>query len=139
MAAQLEGSIAEGRSSLAAEFASALNAHRVEREAQQGRWIDDLQRMSDEAVARHQGRLESSSDSWVVSSVRRLNEHGQTAIDSLVHTADETVRDSCAKLFQGLSQMLRDRPTHPAEPVGFSPGLDAEVPSHSESATGANA
>jgi hypothetical protein len=143
MATQLEGTIAEGRNSLAAEFASALNAHHAEREAHERRWSEDLERLSDEAVARHQDRLQNASDSWVVSSVRRLNEHGQTAIEALIHSADEAVRDSCAKLFQGLSQMLRDRPAHPGLALGFSPGSERHVeepsPSHSESATGANA
>jgi len=142
MASQLEGTIAEGRRSLAAEFASALSTHHAEREAHERRWSDDLQQMSDEAVARHQGRLENASDSWVISSVRRLNEHGQTAIESLMRAADETVRDSCAKLFQGLSQMLRERPAHPVVPLSFPPPeQDAEEPSpsHSGSATGANA
>jgi len=143
MATQLEGTIAESRNSLAAEFASALSAHHAKREAHERRWNEDLERMSDEAVARHQDRLQNASDSWVVSSVRRLNEHGQTAIEALIHSADEALRDSCAKLFQGLSQMLRERPAHPGMALGFSPGSERRVeepsPSHSESATGANA
>ncbi len=142
MASQLERSITEGRSALAAEFASALNAHRAEREDHERSWADDLQRMSDETVARHQQRLENASDSWVVSSVRRLNEHGQSAIESLMHSADETVRESCAKLFQGLSQMLRERPAHRSAPLGFPPDSECAEPappSHSESVTGANA
>jgi len=143
MSSQLESSIAEGRSALAAEFASVLNAHRAERETQERRWADDLERMSDETVARYQDRLQNASDSWVVSSVRRLNEHGQSAIDSLMRSADETVRETCAKLFQGLSQMLRERPAHLSAPLAFPPGAEraAEQPpsSHSESVTGANA
>ena len=142
MASQLEGSIAEGRSALAAEFTSVLSAYRAEREAHERRWVDDLQRVSDETVARHQQRLENAGDSWVVSSVRRLNEHGQSAIESLMHSADETVRESCAKLFQGLSQMLRERPAHRSAPLGFPPGSECAEqapPSHSESVTGANA
>jgi len=138
MASQLEGSIAEGRIALAAEFASALSAHCAEREAHERRWADDLQRISDETVARHQDRLQNASDSWVVSSLRRLNEHGQSAIESLMHSADETVRESCAKLFQGLSQMLRERPAHLS--AHFPPGAAEQPPSaHSESVTGANA
>jgi hypothetical protein len=143
MASQLDGTIAECRNSLASELTSALNARHAEREAYDKRWTDDLQHMSNEAVERHQDRLQNASDSWVVSSVRRLNEHGQTAIESLMHSVDETLRDSCAKLFQGLSQMLRERPTPAGVPLGFSPGSERHVeepsPSHSESVTGANA
>jgi hypothetical protein len=135
MASQLEGSIAESRSALAAKFASAVNAHHVEREAHERRWADDLQRLGDDAVVRHQDRLQNASDSWIASSVRHLNEHGQTAIESLMNSADEMVRDSCAKLFQGLSQVLRDRPVRSAAPLGFPPdaALAAEQPSASHS------
>ena len=143
MASQLEGSMAEGRSALAAELASAMGAHRAERDAHERRWSEDLERMSNEALRRHQDRLQSASDSWVVASIRRLSEHGQTTIESLIHSADETVRESCAKLFQGLSQMLRDRPAHVDAPLGFPPRAESDAheppPSHSESATGANA
>jgi hypothetical protein len=134
MASQLEGSIAESRSALAAEFASAANAHHVEREAHERRWADDLERLSDDAVVRHQDRLQNASDSWIASSVRRLNEHGQTAIESLMNSADEMVRESCAKLFQGLSQVLRDRPVRSGAPRHFPPdAADAEQPSASHS------
>jgi hypothetical protein len=41
--------------------------------------------------------------------VRRLNEHGQNVIESLMRSADQTLRDSFAKIFDGMSEMLRER------------------------------
>lgn len=142
MASHLETSVADGRNAFAAEFASALEGCRAEREVQQKSWNEELQRLSEEAVARHQDRLQTASDSWVVSSVRRLNEHGQDAVESLMRSADQSLRDSCAKLFEGLSEMLRERPAA-AAPVGFTPGPardieEASAP-HNELANGANA
>lgn len=141
IASQLEASIAEGRNALSSELASALGAHRTEREAHERTWAGELQRWSDEAAAKHQDRLQNASDSWVVSSIRRLNEHGQSAIESLVDSADQAVRESCTKLFEGLSQMLRNLPARAGAPVGLTPGSEAEGPpsSQGESANSANA
>jgi hypothetical protein len=138
MTSQVEASVADGRSALAAEFASALDGYRAEREAHQNEWVADLDRLSNEATGKHQERLQTTSDSWMVSSVRRLNEHGQNAIESLIRSADQSLRDSCSKLFEDLAEMLRDR-TSNASAVGFvpPPGYDAGEPPapHQQSAS----
>jgi len=143
MASQLQASVVEGRSALAAEFASAFEGYRADRDAHQKSWSEELQRLGEDAVAKHQERLQNASDAWVVSSVRRLNEHGQNAIELLMRSADQSLRDSCAKLFEGLSEMLRDRSAASAAPVGFSTGTTRDVEEapapHNELANGANA
>ncbi len=143
MASQVESAVADGRSAFAAESASALVGFRAERDAQLRSWTEDLHRLSEEAAAKHQDRLQIASDSWMVSSVHRLNEHGQDSIDSLVRSADQSLRESFAKLFAGLSEMFRERPAASAAPVGFAPPAareieDAPAP-HNELANGANA
>jgi hypothetical protein len=109
MAAQLETSIAEGRSTLSSELTCALTAYRLERETHEKEWTDNLGRLSGDALARYQERIETAGDSCVVSSVRRLNEHGQHGLESLMRSADQALRESCAKLFDGLAEILRER------------------------------
>ena len=143
MSSQLESSVADSRSAFAAEFVSALDGYRAERDAQQKSWNEELQRLSEEAAARHQERLQTAGDSWIVSSVRRLNEHGQDAVESIVRSADQSLRESCAKFFEALSDMLRDRPAASAAPVGFTPGparsIEEAPAPHNELTNGANA
>ncbi len=144
MASQLEASVAEGRSALATEFASALEGYRADRDRHDKAWAENLDRVSGEAAAKYQDRLEAACDSWMVSSVRRLNEHGQNVIESLMRSADQALRDSCSKVFEGLSEMLRDRTANTAGIPGFTPapGREAgETPSpHNQAASkGANA
>ncbi|MGB0034018.1 MAG: hypothetical protein WBP79_00920 [Candidatus Acidiferrales bacterium] len=127
MASQLEASMAEGRSALAAEFATALNGYHAERETHQNEWLASLERMSADAAEKYQERLQTSGDSWMVSSVRRLNEHGQNTIESLTRSAEQSLRDSCSKVFDGLSELLRDRTTNPAGVPGFTPGPARDV------------
>ena len=109
MASQWETSVGEGRAALGAEFASALEGFRGERDAHQNEWIAQLERVSGEAAGKFQDRLQTTADSWVMASVRRLNEHGQNGIESLLRSADQALRDSCSKVFDGLAQMLRER------------------------------
>ena len=126
MAAQLETAVVEGRGALGAEFASALENYRAERDAHKEQWIEHLERLSHDATGKYQEKLQTSGDAWVVSSMRRLNEHGQNGIESLLRTADQALRDSFAKVFEGLSEMLRDRSANAAG-VGGASGF-AQIP-----------
>jgi hypothetical protein len=139
MASQIETSVGEGRGALAAEFASMLEAFRNDREAYKSEWVAGLDQLSLEAAAKHQERLQTTSDSWVVSSVRRLNEHGQSAVESLIRSADKSLRDSCSKVFEDLAEMLRQTKSI-ADAVGFAPppgyeNVESPAP-HQHSASG---
>jgi hypothetical protein len=125
---QLESGIAESRSSIAAELASALALFRTERDAHQREWAANLEQISSEAAGKHLDRLDTMGDSWVVSSVRRLNEHGQNVIESLMRSADQSVRDSCAMLFDSLGQILRDRTAAPASRATSAPSPNSVAP-----------
>jgi hypothetical protein len=127
MATELAARTTEGRAALAAEFESALSSYRAERDSHQKVWLATLEQMSGEVADQFQERLQTTGDSWVLSSVRRLNEHGQNAVESLMRSADQSLRDSCAKLFDGLSEMLRDRATNAAGVSGFTPTPNREV------------
>lgn len=109
MAAQVETGIAEGRSAFSSEFKASLETFRTEREAHERDWIENLERLTTDSAARYQDRINTASDAWVVSSVRRLNEHGHNLVESLMRSADDAVRESCARLFDGLAEILRER------------------------------
>jgi hypothetical protein len=129
MASQWESSVGEGRAALGAEFASALEGFRAERDAHQNEWSAQLERMSGDATGKFQDRLQTTADSWVMASVRRLNEHGQNGIESLLRSADQALRDSCSKVFDGLAQMLRERAANGAGNVaGFTQGAGRDTP-----------
>jgi hypothetical protein len=117
--AHFESRIAQGRSALASEFIAAMDGYRAERSAHEQEWSAKLNQLSEEAEGKYQERLNNASDSWSVSSVRRLNEHGQNVIESLTRSADQTLRDSFAKIFDGMSEMLRERVSANASSAGF--------------------
>jgi hypothetical protein len=144
MASELETTVGQGRSALAAEFASALAGYRAERDAHDKAWAESLERASVEAAEKYQERLQTACDSWMVSSVRRLNEHGQNAIESLLRSADQALRDSFSRVFEGLSAMLRERATSAAGAAAFPPAsardaAEAPAPQSESASNGANA
>ena len=126
MAAQLDASATEGRGVLAAEYSSTLDRYRDERDVREKQWVEDLEILSNKATEKYQDRLETGSDSWMVSSVRRLNEQGKNAIESLVRSADQALRDSCSKVFESFAEMLRGRAADAAR-APFAPEPSREI------------
>ncbi len=124
--AHFESRIAQGRSALASEFTSAMDGYRAERDAHEQQWGAKLNELTEEAQGNYQERLNKAADSWSVSSVRRLNEHGQNVIESLMRSADQTLRDSFAKIFDGMSEMLRERVSANASSA-FAPSPNRET------------
>jgi hypothetical protein len=123
MAAQVETIMKEARATFSAEFASDLESYQAERDAHHDEWAQSMDQLSSDAVAKYQERLETACDSWIVSSVRRLSEHGQNVIESMLRSADLALRESCSKVFDGLAEMLRERSANAAGVAGFKPGL----------------
>ncbi|HXA56014.1 MAG TPA: hypothetical protein VNU84_01175 [Candidatus Acidoferrum sp.] len=104
----LESTMNDARAVLAAEIAAALETHRAERDAHAQRWTENLNTIADQAAAQCNDRIQTATDAWTVASVRRLNEHGQNVIESLMRSADQSLRDSVSKIFEGLATTLRD-------------------------------
>jgi hypothetical protein len=124
--AHFESRIAQGRSALASEFTAAMDGYRSERDAHEQQWSAKLNELTEEAQGKYQERLDKAADSWSVSSVRRLNEHGQNVIESLMRSADQTLADSFAKIFDGMSEMLRERVSANASSA-FAPSSNREA------------
>jgi hypothetical protein len=118
MASQVEASAAEGRRTPAEESACALGAYRAESSARRQELASDLDRMAVESTEKCKERLETTGDAWLIASVRRINEHGQNIIESLMRSADQSLRDSCSKFFEGLAASLRERTSLASGPAG---------------------
>ena len=129
LAAHIETAAADGRRALELESAATLASFHSQSEAREKELAFGLELMTREAASKYQERLEGTSDSWIVSSIRRLNEHGQDSIEALMRSADQSLRDSCAKFFEGLAQTLRERPDfRTAAAAGFQPYTEKPTP-----------
>ncbi|MDE3109854.1 MAG: hypothetical protein KGL02_07930, partial [Acidobacteriota bacterium] len=105
----LDGYVARGRDAFAAEFAKAVDNFGAERESREATWSESARRIGDQAAEKLQERLKDAAESWAASSVRRLNERGQSAVDNLLRSADQTLREAFAGVFENLSETLRER------------------------------
>ncbi len=125
IASEVDANVARGRDTLASEFAKAAENFRAERESREAAWSEAAGRIGDEAAAKFQERLQNAADSWAVSTVRRLNERGQSTVDSLLRSADHALRDAFARVFEDLSEKLRENgaaeETGPAHAARFIP------------------
>lgn len=121
MTSEIDAAVAQGREGLAQELSSMLNGLANQREARQTEWAGSLDGLSQEATSKHEERLQTAGDAWIVSSVRRLNEHGQSTIESLMRVTDQALRDSCSKVFESLAEMMRDRTANAAGVGAFPP------------------
>ncbi len=107
--AYLQTALAEARASLAAESAAALDDHRSRYAVQAQEWSEKLNRAAEDAIAQGAGRIQTAADTSTVAAVRRLNEHGQNVIESLMRSADQALRESASKMFEGLAAALREQ------------------------------
>ena len=109
LAKQADKTLEESQQLLAAQLEDTLEGFGRQREAQQQEWLANLARLSNESAAQYEDRLKTASDSWLMSSVRKLNEHGQNVIDSLSKAAEQALRTTCSNVFDGLAEMMRER------------------------------
>lgn len=127
MDSRLEAGIADARKALHDENFAALENYRVEREGRQKEWGENLDRAAEQAAEKFQERLNTTTDSWLASSSRRLHEQGQGVIESLSRSTDQALRASCSKLFEELSRILRET-TGDVGTVGFGFDPNRESP-----------
>ena len=99
-----------------------IESWRAERESQHREWITALQQLGAEALDQHQNRLANVSNSWMATSVTTLSEHSQNVLDQLAHAAEQRLRETCAQVFSGLGDTLRQRM------LGLSADLAPKVP-----------
>ena len=86
-----------------------LESWRNERDSQHRDWINALAQLGNEALDQHQNRLANVSNSWMATSVATLSEHSQNVLDQLAQAAEQRLRDTCAQVFSGLGDTLRQR------------------------------
>ncbi|HKV47487.1 MAG TPA: hypothetical protein VJN69_05305 [Candidatus Acidoferrales bacterium] len=105
----LQSAVAEARATLVAESAAAIDAHRLQYAADAQEWSEKLNRVAEDAMAQGAGRIQTAADTSTVAAIRRLNEHGQNVIESLMRSADQALRDSASKMFEGLAAAMREQ------------------------------
>ena len=65
--------------------------------------------MSNQSAEQHRDRLENVSNQWMLATVASLDHQSREAVNVIAAKAAETLRETCAQVFAGVGDTLRDR------------------------------
>jgi hypothetical protein len=90
---------------------------RAQYEEHQREWLARLERLTNESLDEYRGRLENVSNPWLVASAATLTKHSEAVLQALGKAAEAHLRETCAEVFAGVGETLRQRL------LGLSSGL----------------
>jgi hypothetical protein len=106
---QTQSELGDARKELLAQMGFAREELRLEFQAQQKNLAGALTGLNDEAIEDYKRRLESASNSWLLTTVSKLNLRSEQHLQALTHSAEERLRDACNEVFNGIGENLRGR------------------------------
>jgi hypothetical protein len=109
MHSALESGVADVQQKVQAGLSPMLETWRSLTEAYQGEMRNAYERMGNEAAQQFRGRLENASNSWLVATVAMLNHQSKDVVAGIARAAEEKLRATCADVFSGIGDTLRER------------------------------
>ncbi|MBI3484981.1 MAG: hypothetical protein HY012_07505 [Acidobacteria bacterium] len=109
VAERLRQSVNEAKQEFQTQLVPVLDNWRAEARAHQEQWLQSLGRKENESVEQFKLRLENVSNSWMVAAVTTLSQHSQGVLDSLARAVEQRLRDTCAEVFAGVGESMRQR------------------------------
>jgi len=90
-------------------------------------------RLGNQAVEEYKQRLENTSNTWVLASVTKLNEHSKNLIEQLATASEERIRAACSGVFAEIGESLRQRialapEAEPHTTPGTAPAPESDHP-----------
>jgi hypothetical protein len=108
--------LAATRHDLAVLAASSVTELRNEGRTQQAQLARALTASSDQAIDDYRKRLEAASNSWLLTTVSRLDRQSQQLIQSIAQNAQAQLREACAQVFAEVGENLRRHMMEPPAP-----------------------
>jgi hypothetical protein len=120
MAAYGEQKFAEARDFHSRELVAAVEAARIERDAQARDWYERLARANEESLQKYEDQLHGASELWVNVAVDKLNDSGQATLASLSRSGEQALRNSLLKALEQVAESVRQSITDPPSSAGGS-------------------
>jgi len=105
----VEAGIADARDKVQAGMSPLLDAWKSTIETHRTQMGSIYSQLSNLAAEQHRSRLENVSNQWMLATVASLDHQSREAIASIANKAEETLRETCAQVFAGVGDTLRDR------------------------------
>jgi len=109
MSGALDAGVAEAQKKVSEGFAPLLDSWKEMTTAHQQEMQNIYGRMGEHAAEQYKSRLENVSNQWMLATVASLDHQSREMISGIAATAEEKLRDACAKVFDGVGESLRER------------------------------
>jgi len=101
--------LALGKQELGIQIDQAKDALLMESQGFERHFQASLTSLGTSAMDEHKQRLENASNSWLLTTVTKLNQQSGTLIDELADTTEKRLKAVCAGVFSEMGESLRQR------------------------------
>jgi hypothetical protein len=116
------------------QFDQALERFRAQGEGKLEDWCAKQNSLSEQALEKHDARLQAATSSWVESTLGGLDAKCEERIDSTVRATENAVRKACADIFDGVAQTMKRQLQGALEIRPVAPAGEASPQEHRASA-----
>jgi hypothetical protein len=99
----------QARRHLEEQLKPLVEAFYAKREVEQQAWLEQMKGVVEDSIEQYKGRLENTSNSWLLASATTLGQHSKAVLETLSGAAEERLKETCADVFAGLGETLRAR------------------------------
>jgi hypothetical protein len=110
--------LALGKQELAIQIDQAKDALLIDSQSLERQFQSSLNSLETVAMDEHKQRLENASNSWLLTTVARLNQQSETLINELSDTTEKKLKAVCGNVFAEMGETLRQRLAVLAAPFG---------------------
>ncbi|HVA95970.1 MAG TPA: hypothetical protein VNI36_13825, partial [Candidatus Dormibacteraeota bacterium] len=116
-----------------AEINQAKDSLRLEAQTLDSHFQTSMQSLSAQAMDEHKRRLENASNTWLFTSVIKLNQQSESLIDQLAAATEKRLQTVCGSVFAEMGETLRQRLAGLSAPMGTPKTPAAPAPSSDSS------
>ena len=106
---QAEHTIGSAKLELTSHATAARDSLRAEAAAREKHLREALAAASDQGIEAYKQRLESAANSWLLTTVSKLNQDSQEQLGTLTRAAEARLRDTCKQVFANVGEALRQQ------------------------------
>jgi hypothetical protein len=118
LAQHAQQSLALGRQELGIQIDQAKDVLLMETQALEQQFQTSLNSQGAVAMDEHKQRLENASNSWLLTTVTKLNQQSENLILDLAETTEKKLKAVCGNVFSEMGETLRQRLAGLAAPLG---------------------
>ena len=120
--------LALGKQELGIQIDQAKDALLMESQAIERQFQSSLNSLATSAMDEHKQRLENASNSWLLTTVTKLNQQSASLIETVAGTTEERLKSVCGNVFSEMGETLRQRLAGLANPVSAPAPPASPVP-----------